>query len=66
MKSFEEMREEILIQQDINPNSKIWDIRDYAKYVLTNKNAEDIRELFNLFNFPLFVQNGNITSLRAH
>ena len=60
------MREAIVLQQDINPNSKVWDIRDYARYVLTNKNAEEKRELFNLFNFPLFVQNSNITSLRAH
>ena len=66
LEEFENMREALFLQQDINPNSKIWDIRDYAKYVLSNKNAEEKRELFKLFNFPLFVQNGNITSLRAH
>ncbi|OGM11153.1 hypothetical protein A2Z22_01050 [Candidatus Woesebacteria bacterium RBG_16_34_12] len=66
LKEFESMREALFLQQDINPNSKIWDIRDYAKYVLSNKNAEEKRELFKLFNFPLFLQNGNITSLRAH
>lgn len=66
LEEFRKMREAIFLQQDINPNSKVWDIRDYARYVLTNKNTEEKRELFNLFNFPLFVQNGNITSLRAH
>lgn len=63
---FKNMREAIFLQQDINPNSKVWDIRDYARYVLSNKGIEEKRELFNLFNFPLFVQNSNITSLRAH
>lgn len=66
LEEFKSMREAILLQQDINPNSRAWDIRDYARYVLANKNAEEKRELFNLFDFPLFIQNRNITSLRAH
>ena len=66
LEEFKKMREAIFLQQDINPNSKVWDIRDYARYVLTNKNTEEKRELFNLFSFPLFIQNSNITSLRAH
>ena len=63
---FKRMREALFLQQDINPNSKVWDIRDYSKYILANKNAEEKRELFNLFQFPLFIQNSTITSLRAH
>ena len=66
LEEFKKMRESIFLQQNINPNSKVWDIRDYARYVLTNKNIEEKRELFNLFNFPLFLQNKNVTSLRAH
>lgn len=66
LEEFRKMREAIFLQQNINPNSKIWDIRDYARYVLTNKDMEEKRELFNLFNYPLFIQNKNVTSLRAH
>jgi len=65
IEEFKKMREALFLQQDINPNSKVWDIRDYARYVLTNKNTEEKRELFNLFKSPLFIQNSNITSLRA-
>ena len=63
---FKRMREAVFFQQEMNPNSKVWDIRDYARYVITNKKMEEKRELFNLFKFPLFIQNGNVTSLRAH
>lgn len=66
LEEFRKMREAIFLQQNINPNSKIWDIRDYARYVLTNKSVEEKRELFNIVGFPLYVQNSNITSLRAH
>jgi hypothetical protein len=66
IEEFKKMREAIFLQQDINPNTKVWDIRDYSRYVLTNKNMEEKRELFNLFKFPLFLQNSTITSLRAH
>ncbi|KKT58595.1 MAG: hypothetical protein UX91_C0006G0132 [Candidatus Amesbacteria bacterium GW2011_GWB1_47_19] len=66
LEEFKRMREALFLQQDINPNSKVWDIRDYSKYILANKNAEEKRELFNLFQFPLFIQNSTITSLRAH
>lgn len=66
LNEFKKMREALFFQQNINPNSKIWDIRDYVRYVLTNKNLEEKRELFNLFNYPLFIKNGNISSLRAN
>ena len=66
MEIFSKMREALFLQQNINPNSALWDIRDFARYVLTNKSTEDKRELFNLFKFPLFIQNKTITSLRAH
>ena len=66
VEEFKKMREAIFLQQDINPNTRVWDIRDYSRYVLTNKNMEEKRELFNLFKFPLFLQNSIITSLRAH
>ena len=63
---FRRMRETILLNEDIDPEETPWDIRDYAKYVIESKNMEEKRELFNLFKFPLFLKNRNITSLRAH
>jgi len=63
---FKRMRETILLNENIDPDETPWDIRDYAKYVIESKNMEEKRELFNLFKFPLFLKNGNITSLRAH
>jgi len=63
---FKKMREALFLQQNLNPNSTPWDVRDYVRYVLTNKDMQDKRELFNLFKFPLFLQNKTVTSLRAH
>jgi hypothetical protein len=37
---YKELRSEILLQQDINLNSRIWDIRDYSKYILSNGTTE--------------------------
>lgn len=66
LEEFKRMREAILLNEDVDPDITPWDIRDYARYVIGNKNIEEKRELFNLFKFPLFLKNGNITSLRAH
>lgn len=66
IETFKKMREALFLQQNINPNSTLWDIRDYSRYVLGNGDIQAKRELFNLFKFPLFLQNRTITSLRAH
>lgn len=66
MENFRKLREEILLQQDINPNSQLWDIRDYAKYVLANGEPKMKRELFNMFDYQFYLQNRMITTLRAH
>ncbi|MBI3289870.1 recombinase family protein [Candidatus Microgenomates bacterium] len=66
MENFRKLREEILLQQDINPNSQVWDIRDYAKHVLSNGDSKMKRELFNLFDYQFYLQNRQVTTLRAH
>lgn len=66
MENFRKLREEILLQQDINPNSQLWDIRDYAKYVLANGDPKMKRELFSMFSYQFYLQNRMITTLRAH
>lgn len=66
MEDFRKFREEILLQQDINPKSKVWDIRDYAKHVISNGDDKMKKELFNMFEYQFYLQNRNITTLRAH
>lgn len=66
IEKYKELREEILLQQNINPSSRIWDIRDYSKYVFSNGNTEMKQELFRMFDYKFYLQNRNITTLRAH
>lgn len=66
MAEFGKIRENTLIHQNINPKSKLWDIRDYAEYVLYNSDPKKKRELFSLFNYQFYLQNRNVTTLRAH
>jgi len=66
MKLYKDLRDEIFLQQNISPNSKVWDIRDYAKYVLSNGDPIMKRELFKIFDYKFFLQNRRITTLRAH
>lgn len=66
MKHFKQVREDLLLHQNINPNSQLWDIRDYAEYVISNGDSKKKRELFKLFDYQFYLQNRNITTLRAH
>lgn len=66
MEEYKKMRDEVLIRQDINPNSKPWDIRDYAQHIFYNGNSQQRRELFQLFEYQLYIQNRMVTTLRAH
>jgi len=61
-----ELRDEVLLQQDISPNSKVWDIRDYTRYVMRYGKPEMKRELFKMFNYDFYLKNKQITTLRAH
>ncbi|MEK7526741.1 MAG: recombinase family protein [Patescibacteria group bacterium] len=66
IEKFKKLRDEILFQQNINPNTRHWDIRDFSKYALTYGLPEDKRELFNMFKYELFIKNEMITTLRGH
>jgi len=61
-----ELRDEVLIQQNISPNSKVWDIRDYTRYVMRYGKPEMKRELFKMFDYDFYLKNKQITTLRAH
>jgi len=66
MEDYKTIRDNVLLQQDISPNSKLWDIRDYAKHVLANGDPKKKRNLFDLFDYQFYLQNRMITTLRAH
>ena len=66
MAEFEKIREDVLIHQNISPKSKLWDLRDYAQHVLYNGDSRKKRELFNMFDYQFYLQNRQITTLRAH
>ncbi|MBN1168973.1 recombinase family protein [Candidatus Woesebacteria bacterium] len=66
LEHFGKVREDLLLHQNINPKSQVWDIRDYAEYVLSNGDAKKKRELFDMFDYQFYLQNKNITTLRAH
>lgn len=66
MKKYKEVRDQILLQQNINPDSQVWDIRDYAKHVLSNGDSIKKRRLFSLFDYQFYLQNTQVTTLRAH
>lgn len=66
MEDYKNIRDNVLLQQDISPNSKLWDIRDYSKHVLGNGDPKKKRGLFDLFDYQFYLQNRMITTLRAH
>ena len=66
MENYKRMRDQVLLRQDINPDSKPWDIRDYAQHIFYNGEPKQKRELFMLFDYQLYIQNRMITTLRAH
>lgn len=61
---YKEVRETILLTQDINPDEKTVDFRDYAKHVFKNGTDEEKREVVKAVSGSgmLFIHNQNITS----
>ncbi len=61
---YKEVRETILLTQDINPNGKPVDFRDYAKHIFKNGTVDDKREIVKAVSGSemLFIHNENITS----
>lgn len=66
MENYRKTREDILLNQDIDPNTQVWDIRDYTKHILANGDTIKKRELFKMFDYQFYLQNRRITTLRAH
>ncbi|RJR29253.1 recombinase family protein [Candidatus Microgenomates bacterium] len=66
MGKYKEVRDQILLQQNIDPDSQIWDVRDYAKHILSSGDSKKKRELLNMFDYQFYLQNARVTTLRAH
>ena len=61
---YKEVRETILLTQDINPDEKPIDFRDYARNIFKNGSVEEKREIVKAISGSemLFIHNENITS----
>lgn len=62
--NYKEVRETILLTQDINPEDKKIDFRDYAKHIFRNGTDEEKREIVKAVSGSemLFIHNETITS----
>jgi len=62
---YKKVRDDVLLRQDINPDEKTMDVRDYARHVLSNGDIEKKRQLIQLFSDQLYLHNRNVTSSRV-
>lgn len=61
--SYMSIREEILYEQDINPNSRPLDPVNFARYILTSGTIQEKRDLVNALDKQLFIKNKFLTSI---
>ncbi|MGI8420357.1 MAG: hypothetical protein ACR2LN_07000 [Candidatus Levyibacteriota bacterium] len=60
--SYLSIREEILYEQDINPNSRPFDSVNFARYILTNGTIQEKRDLVTALDRHLYIKNRFITT----
>lgn len=60
--SYMSIREEILYEQDINPNSRPLDPVNFARYILTSGTTEEKRDLIRALDRKLYIKDRFITS----
>lgn len=60
--SYLKIREEILYEQDINPNSRPLDIVNFARYVLYSGTVQEKRDLVLALGRQLYIKNDTIYS----
>jgi len=66
MEEYRQIRDDVLLRQDIDPETKIMDVRDYARQVLSNGDIEKKRQLIQLFNEQLFIHDQKVVSTRVN
>jgi len=62
MEQYQKLRNEIFIQQDINPDKIPFDFREYAKYTLTRRITPDKREIINALGGIIYIHNQMVCS----
>lgn len=62
MEGYRKIRDQVLLHQDIDPDSKSMDVRDYARYALKDGAMEEKRQLIQLFNNQLYIKDKTVVS----
>jgi len=62
---YKKVRDDVLLRQDIDPDEKTMDIRDYAKHILNNGDTERKRQLIKLFSEQLYLHDRKVVSSRV-
>ena len=63
---YKKVRDDVLLRQDINPDEKTMDVRDYARHILNNGDIERKRQLIQLFSDQLYLHDRKIVSSRVN
>lgn len=62
MEDYKKIRDQVLLHQDIDPDSKPMDLRDYARYALKDGTMEQKQQLIQLFNNQLYIKDKTVVS----
>ena len=62
MENFKKMRDEILINQDVNPDKMPLNIHEYAKHALLSGTPPEKKEIIKAFGGILYIKNRLICS----
>lgn len=62
---YKNVRDDVLLRQDINPDEKTMDVRDYARHVLSNGDIARKRQLIQLFSEQLYLHERKVVSSRV-
>ncbi len=65
MEEYKKVRDDVLLRQDINPDAKTMDVRDYARHVLNNGDVKRKRQLIQLFEGQLYLHDRKVVSSRV-
>ena len=63
MELYKNMRDQVLLTQDINPDHKPINFMDYAQYILRNGTLREKREVASVLNRQLYIHNETVTSV---
>ena len=62
MESYRKIRDEILLQQDIDPDKKPVNLAEYAKHITQNGSLQDKREVVRTLDRQLYIHDRSISS----